>query len=177
MPGPSAIGISLTEKQASYLQQLCRRQKSPQDQIKRATVILKAGEGLSNHKISDQLGVERNTVAKWRKRWAEAASELTVREEKDETKELYAAIERVLKDSYRSGVTPKFSAEQVVQIIALACEDPLDSGRPLSHWTPETLAAEAVKRQLVAGISPQTVGRFLKGSSSKAAPVTLLADK
>jgi putative transposase len=64
----------------------------------------------------------------------------------------------------------------VVQIIALACEAPKLSNRPLSHWTARELADEAVKRGLVDSISPQTVARFLKGNGNKAASVPLLAD-
>ncbi len=69
-------------------------------------------------------------------------------------------MESVLADAYRSGMPAKFSAEVVVQIIALACELPSDSGLPLSHWTPESLATEAVKRGFVESISPQSVERF-----------------
>jgi putative transposase len=69
---------------------------------------------------------------------------------------------RLLSDAYRSGTPPKFSAEQVVQIIALACEAPLDSERPVSHWTPKEIAAEAMRRGIVKSISVQSVERFLK---------------
>ncbi len=83
----------------------------------------------------------------------------------------------MLSDAYRCGTPATFSAEQVVQIIALACEAPILSKRPISHWTPRELADEAVKRGLVESISPQSVERFLKGSRAKAASVTLLVDQ
>lgn len=83
----------------------------------------------------------------------------------------------MLSDAYRSGTPPTFSAEQVVEIIALACEAPSDSERPVSHWTPKEIAAEAVKRKIVESISPQSVERFLKGSRAKAASISLLADE
>ena len=38
----------------------------------------------------------------------------------------------VLTDVTGSGPPPRFSAEQVVRIIALACEPPADSGLPVS---------------------------------------------
>lgn len=138
---------------------------------------MSAGSGASNTSIAQALGFDRNTVRLWRERWAEAASELAGVEEQAEDKELLAAIEGVLNDAYRSGTPPTFSAEQVMQIIALACEAPADSARPVSHWTPKEIAAEAVKRGIVESISPQSVERFLKGSRAKAASVALLADE
>ena len=53
----------------------------------------------------------------------------------------------------RPGAPATFSAEQWCQIIALACEPPEASGRPISHWTPRELADEACKRGIVATIS------------------------
>ncbi len=55
----------------------------------------------------------------------------------------------VLSDAARSGAPAKFSAEQIVGIIALACGPPSDSGLPVSHWMPEELAREARERGLV----------------------------
>lgn len=45
--------------------------------------------------------------------------------------------------------------------MALACESPEDSGRPISHWTPRELADETIKRGIVKTISPRHLGRFL----------------
>ena len=46
------------------------------------------------------------------------------------------------------------ASEQIVQIVAVACEQPASSGRPISHWTPRELAAELVKRGRSAGDFP-----------------------
>jgi len=70
-------------------------------------------------------------------------------------------IEQILSVSQRSGTTKSFSVEQVIQIVALACESPEKSERPVSHWTASELADEAVKRGIVDEISPRSVGRFL----------------
>jgi len=75
-----------------------------------------------------------------------------------------------LSDLPRSGTPPKFTAEQLVQIMAVACEAPAESGRPVSHWTPPELADEVVKRQIVESISPSSVWRFLKSGRLKTAP-------
>jgi putative transposase len=75
--------------------------------------------------------------------------------------ELEAKILEVLSDNYRSGTPPKFTPEQVVAIVAVACEPPADSERPISHWTPTELVDEVIKRGIVKSISPRQVDRFL----------------
>jgi hypothetical protein len=60
-----------------------------------------------------------------------------------------------------------FAAEEIVQIIAIACEKPEDAGRPISHWTARELADEALKRRIVGRISRRSGGRFLKSGELK----------
>src|ERR1700694_5364574 len=71
------------------------------------------------------------------------------------------AIEAVLTDEPRPGAPGKFTPEQVTQILAIACEPPEKSGRPITHWTSLKLADEAVQRGIVASISPSQVSRYL----------------
>ena len=84
------------------------------------------------------------------------------REAAIETGKLREAIEQTLADEARSGVPSTFSAEQIVQIVAIACEQPQASGYPISHWTPKEVARESIKRGIVTSISERQVGRFLK---------------
>ena len=77
-----------------------------------------------------------------------------------------ARLLALLADDARSGAPPKFSAEQMAAIIALACERPGDCGLPVSHWTPAELAREAIKRGIVESISPRQVDRFLAKRTS-----------
>ena len=58
----------------------------------------------------------------------------------------------------------KFTAYQVTQIIAMACEQPQGSGYPISQWSGEELAAAAIQRGIVETISARSVQRFLKRS-------------
>jgi len=74
-----------------------------------------------------------------------------------------------LADPPRAGPPAPLTAEQSVQIVAVACEDPADSGRPVSHWTPREVAEEVRQRGLSETISTRSVGRFLK-SGGCAAP-------
>jgi homeodomain-containing protein len=86
-------------------------------------------------------------------------------------KKLRQAMEEVLCDRPRSGAPPTFSAEQLCQIVAMACEAPShESGRPVTHWSTIELADEAINRGIVEDISARSVGRFLKGGRSEASP-------
>ena len=75
-------------------------------------------------------------------------------------------ISDVLSDEPRSGGPCTFSAEQLTQILAVACEKPQDCGRPVTHWTPRELAHEVIKRGVVESISKRHVDRILKGGLS-----------
>src|SRR5262249_56042949 len=77
----------------------------------------------------------------------------------------------------RRGPPATFTAEQIVQIVAVACEDPAASGRPVSHWTPREVAAEVRKRGIVATISTRSVGRFLKSGRFTAPSRGILAQR
>ena len=90
---------------------------------------------------------------------------------------LREAIGRVLGDLPRAGCGGKFTAEQIAQILAVACEPPEKSGRPVTHWTPRELAGEAVKRGIATSISVRQVGRFLKGGGASAAREPVLAQR
>jgi len=68
-----------------------------------------------------------------------------------------------------------FNAQQVVCIVALACEDPQESGVPVTEWTPRELAAEAKQRDIVECISARSVGRFLKAGRASAPSESILA--
>ena len=91
-------------------------------------------------------------------------------------KDLVALVIEVLSDRPRPGAPSRFAAEQVTDIIALACDKPSDSGLPVSHWTPPDVAKEAIKRGNVQSISPRQVDRFLKRSRTQTAQEPILAD-
>lgn len=163
MSGPSPVAISLTDRQHAILEQLVRRATSPQRLVMRAKIILASADRQNNQQIANQQRLTRNCAAKWRGRWQTASDCLSAMEaEGVEDKELREKIEAILADASRPGTPPKFTAEEVVKIVAVSCEEPQACGRPVTNWTPWELAAEAVKRQIVPSISPRTVGRFLK---------------
>ena len=90
---------------------------------------------------------------------------------------LREAIGRVLGDLPRAGCGGKFTAEPIAQILAVACEPPEKSGRPVTHWTPRELAGEAVERGIATSISVRQVGRFLKGGGASTARVSVVAQR
>jgi putative transposase len=65
----------------------------------------------------------------------------------------------------------------LVQLVAVACEPPDLSGRPIDHWTSRELADELKKRRIVPAISPRSVGRFLKRGRTPTPPQPLLAQR
>ena len=167
MPGPQPLSVTLSEKQRALLEHLSRRPTSPQRLVRRVNTILAAADGASNASIAQRLSLDRDTVRMWRQRWRTGAQALDAAEAAgDPDKALLARIKALFDDAPRSGSPGDFSAEQLAQIISVACESPEDCGRPVTHWTPRELADEVIKRGVVSSISPRTVGRFLKGSRS-----------
>ncbi len=176
MSTPQAEKIILSHRQRTLLKQIVRRTTNPYRLVRRAQLILLAAAGVSNTQLNRELQLERGQVRLWRERWLAATSQLaTVEAQNSSDRELMALIMRVLSDRSRPGTTNYFSTEQVVQIVALACENPQASGYPVSHWSSNELAMEAIKRGIVEKISPRSVSRFLKGSYSTASSSPLLA--
>lgn len=161
MPG-SANKLSITERQQDVLKEIGNSTTSALRLIQRANIVLLAFAGEDNQDIAKEVGVNRGAVAKFRRRWAKAWKKLILIECGQTRAALRRAIEAVLSDAPRSGNPGKFTPEQITLILALACEPPEKSGRPITHWTNHELADEAKKRGIVESISPSQVGRYLR---------------
>lgn len=164
MPGPRAVAITLSERQSMLLNRWVRmKSKTPQQLRERCQIVLGAAVGKTNTALAATLGLTRPTVRLWRTRFAAHSRRFADAEAAGATDKDYAALlASVLSDEPRSGRPPIFTAEQLTQIIAIACEKPEDSQRPVDRWTPPEIAAEAKKRQIVTSISPRHVDRLLK---------------
>jgi transposase len=173
--GPQSVPIPLTDRPRAILEERVRCRNRPQYEIMRATIVLQAAAGVRNQSIADALQVDVQTVRLWRHRWAHAAAQLADVEATGDAKALRALIGTVLADAPRCGRPATFTPEQLCHLVAVACESPAASGRPVSHWTPRELAAEVIKRGIIDRISTRSVGRFLKRSGFKAASVPVLA--
>jgi putative transposase len=174
MAGPLPLAISLSPPQQAVLESLLRQHSCPQILALRARIILGAATGRRNLPLALDLACSPKTVTKWRARWAAAHAQLAASE--GDAADLKHMVARVLADAPRPGAPDTFSAEQIVQLLNLACTPPADAGRPIDAWTPRELADEAEKRQIVASISPSSVRRFLKAGGSSAASQPLLAE-
>ncbi len=161
MPGKAAK-ITITERQHDILRTLHDAVTAPSHLRQRASLILLAFDGLRNDEIAEQVGLGQGPVGLWRRRWAKAWNRLIDLECSETRAALRRAIEAVLTDEPRPGAPGKFTPEQVTQILAVACEPPEKSGRPITHWTAHEWADEVVKRGIVASISPSQVGRYLR---------------
>ena len=160
MSGPKAPPVYLTEDERQELLALIRAHKTPQHLSFRAQIILHLADGHNAREAARLLGTSRLTVRRWRRHWLARHN---------------CAVSERLYDAPRPGTPATFSVEQWCQIMALACEPPADSERPISHWTPREVAAEAIKRGIVETISERHVGRFLKSGRPQTAPESVLA--
>jgi len=163
-----AGAIRLTARQRWLLEGMVRRSTATQRLVRRAGIILGLAAGQSACEVAKRLGIERQTVYQWWHRWQAQASRLQEAEAQEgNDKRLGALFEQVLLDAYRSGKPVRFTPEQIVKIVALACEHPKASGRPITQWSSKELAAEALKRGIVKRISRATVSRLLKEARIK----------
>src|SRR5580692_852186 len=161
MPG-SAAKIVVTERQQAMLRQIAAASTSPVRLVQRAEVILRAFEGQENQVIAQAIGLDQTAVGVWRRRWARSWRKLILIECGESQAAFRRAIEALLSDAPRSGNPGKFTPEQITLILALACEPPEKSGRPITHWTARELADEASKRRIVESISVSQVQRYLR---------------
>ncbi|MEO0853218.1 MAG: helix-turn-helix domain-containing protein [Cyanobacteria bacterium J06648_11] len=121
-----------------------------------------SADGYNNGEQACNLGIDRQRVRRWRSRWSECQPRLAEAEAGSVVdKDLAKLMKEILGDAPRPGGPHTFTAEQVAQIIAVACEPPADHGLPVTHWTPRELAAVVIARGIVQTISERQVGRFL----------------
>ena len=125
-----------------------RAARTERRDLLRARIIQAAAADQANAVIADSLGVHVDTVRKWRNRFAvDGLAGLT--------------------DLPRSGRPKVFTDLQAVEVKAMACELPAESGLPLSRWSSTDLATEAVARGIVETISASTVRRWLDTDAIK----------
>lgn len=154
MPGLLPRPLHLEECERLDLQQVVNQHKTPQQIAQRARIILHADQGQTHRQIARELNISRDMARHWRNRWLDSASPGP------------SVLDR-LQDAERSGAPAKFTPEQLTHVFAIACEDPAQSERPISHWTAREVAEEMVKRKIVPSISGRHVGRLLDEADLK----------
>jgi transposase len=120
MPSPAAVQIVLSGEERELLEAWTRRRKTANSLAMRSRIVLAAGDGESNREIADRLGVHRNTVSMWRRRFAEFRLD-------------------GLLDEPRSGQPRKVTDAQVEAVITKTLES---APRDATHWSTRSMAAE-----------------------------------
>jgi transposase len=133
--------INLTTADREILEEMTRKGTLKARQFKRAMILLKADEGLSDPQIMTALNVSRPCVERIRKRFVSDG------------------IERALNEDPRPGQKRKLDGRAEATLIATACSE-----APEGHerWTLRLLAGKLVQLGVVDTISHETVRRTLK---------------
>ena len=133
--------INLRDEERNELLELTRKGELKARKMKRALILLKADEGLSDPQIMTAINVSRPTVERIRKRFVEGG------------------LERALNEDPRPGQRRKLDGRGEAQLIAVACSQAPDGH---DHWTLRLLADQLVQLEVVESISYETVRRTLK---------------
>jgi transposase len=129
---PKLVPVELTDDERQVLQGWVRRRKTAQSLALRSRIVLACADGGSNQFVADELGISRDTVAKWRARFLTARlSGLT--------------------DEPRPGRPRTVGDEKVEQVVTAVLEQAPPGGD--THWSTRSMARQA-------GISQSTVSRI-----------------
>ncbi len=157
-----AAKTRLTIRMYEILQELSTSRNIGNSVVTRAKIILMAFQKEENRTIAGRLGVCAKMVGIWRRRWRDSFPALLQMQFTECAAAFRRAIIACLSDAPRSGSPGRFTAEQIVGLIGIACEDPQSSGRPVTSWTGKELAEESQERGLVDSISESHVNRILR---------------
>jgi transposase len=128
--GPAPVEILLSDDEREQLQSWSRRRTSAAGLALRSRIVLAAAEGGSNVEIARRLELDRNTVSRWRRRFAEARLDGLV-------------------DEPRPGRPRTVDDAQVEKLITETLENAPTSD---THWSTRSMAAHL-------GMSQSTVSR------------------
>lgn len=139
--GKQSFELSQTDR--SHLEALLRKGQMSARQFKRATGLLELDRGKRTGEICNTLGVTRETVSSWAKRYRQEGLQM-------------------LHDKPRSGRPIEIDGVQRAKITALACSEP-----PTGHsqWTLRLLADKAVELECCEHVSHTQVNQILKKTS------------
>lgn len=147
MPLKKKYIVELTPEERDRLEALTRKGSTSARRMKRALVLLAAGEGDKDEEVAAKARVHRVTVEDIRKRF------------------VLEGLDAALSEHPRPGKARMLDGRQEAFVIALACSDP-PAGRV--SWTMQLLADRLVELKVVESISDETVRRTLKrGASSR----------
>src|SRR5437764_14533959 len=120
MPALTAVEVVLSEEERAQLESWARRPPSAQALAERSRIVLAAAEGLSNAEVARRLGLHRESVRKWRGRFAEHGLD-------------------GLLDEPRPGRPRTLTDEKVEEVITKTLES---EPRDATHWSTRSMARE-----------------------------------
>lgn len=159
-----AARVVVSEQQQQVLKKSSPRNVRPSGLPRGLALFCWRSTGCQIRRSRHSFRWDANRSGCGRRRWKHSFDALVSVECGESTAQLVRTIEDVLSDAPRSGCRGKFTGEQVVQILAIACEAPELSGQPVSDWTARELAEEVLQREYVESISVSTMGRLLKSA-------------
>jgi len=138
MANPKAPDVVLTGDERETLERWARRPNSAQALALRCRIVLACAEGWTNVDVAEELGVDRNTVAKWRRRFVDARLD-------------------GLHDEPRPGAPRAIGDDDVERVIVKTLEQ---SPRDATHWSTRSMAAAT-------GMSQSAVSRIWRAFGLK----------
>jgi transposase len=140
------IRLNGVEKQA--LRQLKRAGPTERRLADRARIVLWTAEWLAVDTIAERLEIHRDTVIAWRQRFLER-------------RQAGLALVACLCDQPRSGRPSAFSAVQIAEIKAIACEKPSELQLPLSRFSLAEIMVWIKQAEIAPTVSLSSVWRLL----------------
>ena len=137
--------ITLSDEEEQPLNDLTSKGQAKAREFKRAMILLKAKEGMTDPQIMAALNVSRPCVERIRKRY------------------VTGGLEKAIHDDPRPGQKRKLDGHGEAHLIAMTCT-PVPEG--YEHWELRLLADKLVELEEVKSISHETVRRVLKKTSS-----------
>ena len=137
--------VDLNDQEKKRLEDLTTKGNSGARRIRRARILLLAGEGYIDEEIARALGAAVTTVERTRKRFVEEG------------------LEAALSERPRPGAARKLDGHREAYLVALACSDPPEGKK---RWSMRLLADRLVELGVVDEISDETVRRTLKKGTS-----------
>jgi len=134
-----AARITLSEEQRATLESWSRGRKTPARLVLRSKIVLHAAEGLENQEIAIKLGTDRESVGRWRSRFAKLG------------------LDGIEKDAPRSGRKPSIPRSTVEEIVRLTTSSKPENA---THWSTRSMARAS-------GVSAKTVHRVWQANELK----------
>lgn len=133
--------INLSDEEKQQLTEITQKGTLKARKLKRAMILLKADEGLTDAQIMSAISISRPCVERIRKRFVEGG------------------LERALNEDPRPGQRRKLDGRGEAHLIAITCSQ-APAGH--EHWTMRLLAGKLVELGVVESISHETVRQTLK---------------